>query len=165
MTGNTVIDTRDGQTYKTIEHHGLTWMAENFNFEIEGSWWYQENETHGKEYGRLYTWEAAVEACPSGWRLPTEGEWQNLIESLGGIDAGYDALIEGGESGMNFLLGGYRDINGKFGRIGAYGGYWTGNEKNEERALGVNFDGYYNKIDLSDSLKVSARSCRCVKIK
>ena len=164
MTGNLVTDTRDGQTYKTIEYHGVIWMTENLNFEIEASWWYQENEAYGKEHGRLYTWEAALKACTPGWRLPTEDEWRDLIESFGGPDTGYNALIEGGESGMNFLLGGYRDINGKFGRIGAYGGFWTGKEKNAQRALGVDFDGYYEKTDLSDSLKASAKSCRCVMI-
>ena len=124
MTANTFTDIRNGHTYNTIEYNGLIWMTENLNFEIEGSWWYQDNEAHGKEFGRLYTWEAARGACPTGWRLPSQEEWRGLIESFGGVDTGYDALLEGGESGMNLLLGGYRDINGKFGRIGAYGGYW-----------------------------------------
>jgi uncharacterized protein (TIGR02145 family) len=164
MTENAFTDTRDGQTYKTIEYNGLVWMTENLNFAVEGSRWYQEKETYGQEFGRLYTWEAALEACPPGWRLPTVEERQSLIDSFGGMDDGYDALIEGGESGMNFLLAGYLDSNGKFGRVGAYGGYWTGAEKNEDRALGVNFDGYYDKLDLSDSLKASYKSCRCVKV-
>ena len=163
MTEKTFSDTRDGKTYKTIEVNGLIWMAENLNFETEGSWWYQDNEANGKKYGRLYTWDAAVRACPSGWRLPTNEEWQELIESYGGLDSGYEAVIEGGQSGIDILLGGYRDLNGKFGRAGAYGGYWTEKEDTADRAWGLNIDGYYKKLDIIDGLKGSGRSCRCIK--
>ena len=158
-------DTRDGQTYRLFEQNSMIWMVDNLNYLTDNSWWYQDNEAYGKEYGRLYTWDAALEACPPGWRLPSDDELQELIAVFGGVDSGYKALIDGGVNAMNFKLGGYRDINGKFGRIGAFGGYWTENEKNAERALGINFDSYYEKIDFSDALKASGKSCRCVKIK
>ena len=165
MTENAFTDPRDDQTYRIIELNGQLWMTENLNYSTEGSWWYQDNETHGKEYGRLYTWDAAQKACPPGWRLPSDNDWQELMESFGGIDSCYEAFMEGGISGLNILLGGYRDVNGKFGRNGAYGGYWTGNEKNAEQALGLNFDGYYEKVDFSDSLNASAKYCRGIMIK
>ena len=85
-----------------------------------------------------------------------DGEWQELVDHFGGIEAGFNALAEDGSSGLNIVFGGYRAPNGKFGRIGALGGYWTSKEKSQELATGVNFDGYYGKIDFSDSLKVSA---------
>ncbi len=34
-------------------------------------------------YGVLYNWEAAMEACPDGWHLPGEAEWQKLERFLG----------------------------------------------------------------------------------
>jgi uncharacterized protein (TIGR02145 family) len=41
----------------------------------------------------LYNWEAAADACPDGWRLPTDNDWK-LIEMYVGID--YSELdIEG----------------------------------------------------------------------
>ena len=39
------------------------------------------------EYGRLYSWYAVDDArglCPSGWHVPTDGEWTVLTDHLGG---------------------------------------------------------------------------------
>ena len=35
-------------------------------------------EVDFNEHGNLYTWEEALAACPEGWRLPTDEDWQNL---------------------------------------------------------------------------------------
>ena len=40
------------------------------------------------EYGRLYNWYAVDDArglCPSGWHVPTDGEWTVLTDHLGGV--------------------------------------------------------------------------------
>lgn len=42
-------------------------------------------------YGALYNWEAARTACPSGWHLPTEEEWQTLEKYLGMTES--DAIL------------------------------------------------------------------------
>ncbi|NIP57022.1 MAG: hypothetical protein GWN82_03195, partial [Gemmatimonadetes bacterium] len=31
-----------------------------------------------RQSGRLYTWPVALESCPPGWRLPTEGDRPRL---------------------------------------------------------------------------------------
>ena len=39
------------------------------------------------EYGRLYNWHAVEDIrglCPSGWHVPTDGEWTVLTDELGG---------------------------------------------------------------------------------
>lgn len=82
----TFTDPRDNQTYTTIKIGKQTWFAENLNFETTNSWWYDNSSENG-DYGRLYTWEAAKEACPSGWHLPTDDEWTELTDYL--IDNGY----------------------------------------------------------------------------
>ncbi len=59
------------------------WMAENIAFNIgEGSWNYEHNNTYETTYGRLYTWEAAKQACPTGWHLPSDAEWEQLAEFI-----------------------------------------------------------------------------------
>lgn len=35
-----------------------------------------------RQYGVLYNWPAAREACPAGWRLPSDEEWTQLAEHL-----------------------------------------------------------------------------------
>lgn len=72
-------DSRDGHTYKTVVIGKQVWMAENLNFNTANSWC-NKCET----YGRLYTYDAALKACPSGWHLPTDSEWATLTNYTGG---------------------------------------------------------------------------------
>jgi uncharacterized protein (TIGR02145 family) len=80
----TFTDERDGKEYRTVEMPGgKVWMAQNLNYEIKNSWCYPNDEYIGKTYGRLYTWDAAMKACPTGWRLPSKFDWMNLGIALG----------------------------------------------------------------------------------
>ncbi len=95
-------DSRDGQVYKTVVIGSQTWMAENLNYETKGSCCVRcaEVKTVNVNYapggylsqsycakcseygGRLYTWDVATTACPSGWHLPSQDEWSTLLNAV-----------------------------------------------------------------------------------
>lgn len=76
----TLIDERDGQTYRTTKIGDQVWMAENLNFPVEGSYCYGNNLVNCEVYGRLYTWKSALDVCPSGWHLPSNAEFKSLLK-------------------------------------------------------------------------------------
>jgi len=148
----TFTDKRDGQVYRTVKMpDGKVWMAQNLNYKIENSWCYDNDESNGDKYGRLYTWEAAQKACPTGWHLPYDVEWESLMQAVGGTEhlskvgvhyiyfwdvagaklkAGTDWKNFPGKSGcatdeskFSVVPGGFYR-NGKFYRVGSLGGWW-----------------------------------------
>jgi len=167
--------TLGGQRYSTIQFNSgnLTWMTQNLNVDVPDSWCYDNDPANCAKYGRLYTWEAAKRACASlgqGWRLPTDEEWRDLAKRFGGADddasdggkAAYQAMIEGGNSGFNARLGGYRTSAGSFVTLGDGGYYWSATERHSGSAWLYNFYRNSGKLLRYDYLKSYGRSCRCV---
>ena len=68
-------DERDGQGYLVKQYGNQIWMVENLNYETKGSWAWDDYNLPDKNYGRLYSWYSAKDACPSGWHLPSKEEW------------------------------------------------------------------------------------------
>ena len=139
---------RNGQTYKTVKIGTQTWMAENLNYKSDNSWCYENNAANCQKYGRLYTWERAMTACPDGWHLPGDNEWQTLYDyvyanngeervstSLKSVRGWwrYEDLATGGTDrfGFSALPAGYRDYHdydGYFDDDGIYANFWSATE-------------------------------------
>jgi len=178
----TFTDPRDGQTYNTIEIGSQTWFAENLNYETTNSWWYDNSSANGDIYGRLYTWDAALTACPSGWHLPSDDEWCTLTQYIdptvncnatgySGTDAGYKMKSTSGwysngngsnAYGYSALPGGYRNNNGNFYYIEKYALFWSSPE-NGTYAWYRHLDYSYGKVYRNNLTQVYGFSVRCVK--
>jgi len=124
---------------ETVKIGNQTWMAENLNCDVNSSRCYNNDPANCAKYGRLYDWETAMKVCPSGWHLPSEGEWVELIRYVendngctlcagkylkatsgwnnnGMDDYGFSALPGGNGFGDNFNYVGY-------------GGFWWSSSK------------------------------------
>lgn len=176
---NALRDPRDGQIYKTITFNNdlgmdvkkpQIWLAENLRYKTKGSsWWYENNEKKNRKYGRLYTLEAAKNACPKGWRLPTDIDWQILMHQLiiGGLFLNkeniYNILIERRNSGFAALLGGGHNNDSEFYGLGKYGYYWSATELDSDNAWFFHFNNENRLVTRNYDIKLNALSCRCIK--
>jgi uncharacterized protein (TIGR02145 family) len=153
---------------------GKEWTTSNLNVNTSPSWCYDDAESNCRRYGRLYTWESAQRGCQSlgdGWRLPTDNEWRQMAKHYGGLgndspDAGrvaYTALLSGGTSGFNAMLGGNRTEEGKYERLEAHGFYWTVSENDPTTAPFYNFGkGSQALYRQGQGPKQRAISVRCI---
>ena len=146
--GSTFTDPRDGKVYQTVVIGDQEWMAENLAYApSSGNYWAYENDNANVEtYGYLYDWETALDVCPAGWHLPSDAEWTELTDYLGGSSIAGGKLkatgtIEAGtglwyapntgatnETGFTALPGGYRYYNGAFYDVGENGNWWSSTE-------------------------------------
>jgi uncharacterized protein (TIGR02145 family) len=154
---------------------GKQWTTDNLNVNVDPSYCYDDADLNCRQFGRLYTWESAQRGCRSlgdGWRLPTNDDWKQMTKHFGGVrddsdDSGraaYKALMIGGGSGFNALLGGGRSQDGQYTRLNAHGFYWTASESDPARAWFYNFgQGGLALNRHSDGEKLRAFSVRCVR--
>ena len=79
-------DSRDGKTYRTVKVGNLMWFAENLAYsgtaEEPCGIPFENSEAMSDIFGRYYTWDEAVNACPDGWRLPDDSDWLDLANAL-----------------------------------------------------------------------------------
>ncbi len=141
----------DGNIYNTVVLGSQTWMKENLKVtryqngdailttsphsqNIEGEigakyqWAYNGDDSNVVNYGRLYTWHAAVDSrkvCPVDWHIPSDAEWDSLIIFSGGIENARDELVNGDFSA---LYAGRRHDKGSFVGLNTTTHWWSSDD-------------------------------------
>lgn len=147
------------------------WMAKNLNIETANSKCYDDNEDNCDIYGRLYNWTEANTTCPTGWHLPTDAEWNGLIETAGGAKTAGKALkansvwtTNTGTNDHNFsaLPGGYNDGANK--EINEYGYWWSDKEHSTNNTRAYYWQIFYGSDIIEESFanKTNLYSVRCI---
>ncbi len=160
-------------------------MKSNLDIETGNSECYKDNPGNCETYGRLYDRETALTACPSGWRLPDDDDWQELLDFLGG------EAVAGGKmkstrtepdtpprwrspntgatnsSGWSGLPGGFIHSNGVHYDLGGIGLWWS---SSDDRIPGIASrfgllytSGKVMKYDCEDASIFYKNSVRCIK--
>jgi len=191
----------DGNVYDTVVIGTQVWLAENLKttkynngvsipLVTDNNQWVSMSSAafcwHGnnpaivkKDFGALYNWWAAKVSflCPMGYHVPSNEEWQTLIDYLGGEEIAGDKLKATGtqfwgsgnnatnETGFTAMPGGMRSPNdGTFRELMGSGSWWSS-------SLGIDNDSGW-RVDMYDSLsgaylmglsKKAGYSVRCIK--
>ncbi|MFZ4523843.1 MAG: FISUMP domain-containing protein [Bacteroidales bacterium] len=157
--GTSTVTDADGNVYNTVLIGDQCWMAENLRVGtmIDGflnqttngiieKHCYDNNPANCTTYGGLYQWNEMMQEtgqgiCPTGWHVPSDGEWQWLATILTGSAGGKmktTGTIEGGtglwhapnsgatnSSGFSAPPGGRRDEAGNFASLGSNAFYFS----------------------------------------
>lgn len=190
----------DGNAYSTVTIDTFVWMVENLKvtklndgtpitlaednlawigLSTEGFCWYNNDQMgYGEKYGALYNWQSVSSGklCPSGWRIPTNAEWNILVNYAGGEDiAGKRLKTKSGwvldgngtnDYGFSALPGGTRDgITGSFHEAEVSGFWWSSSENDEYYAWYRKITYKYDNIYRNLGAKESGFSVRCIRNK
>ena len=194
----------DGNVYNTVQIGAQCWMAENLATETYGdgsaiptglsnSAWlattsgafavYADNLANKGTYGLLYNWYAVADPrsiCPAGWHVPTDGEWTELTDHLGGEPIAGGAMKTTGtlgagtglwldpnvgatnSSGFSGLPGGLRSSGGSYNNLGKFGYWWSATESSSTNAWRWRLYYFTGNVTRNDYLKDYGFSVRCV---
>ncbi|MCX6266447.1 MAG: fibrobacter succinogenes major paralogous domain-containing protein [Bacteroidetes bacterium] len=145
---------------------------------------YENLSSNSSTYGYLYNWHASNDSrgiCPTGWHVPSEAEWTELANSLGGSSVAGGLMkttgtIEGGtglwyapntdatnSSGFTGLPGGYRINYGTFYSIWNVGYFWSSSDTSSMNAWNYILDANNGELNHIVNLKTNGMSVRCCK--
>ena len=177
-----LLDERDGHTYKTVKIGDQTWMAENMKFKCEGRFWVADSEY-------FYTWTSALNdeklfdednlprivrgICPEGWHVPSPADFESLLVYVGGEDsAGINlkSVDDGGSDIYGFsakLIGYYSTWYRKIQDAGDQVNFWAADSNNarEGYAIALKIGTYFGKSvgRIGDSASDYGSPVRCLK--
>jgi uncharacterized protein (TIGR02145 family) len=195
-------DERDGEIYETVVIGDQCWLQRNLAWlpEVcppesgsnEEPFYYvydyfgdnvQEAKATQKykDYGAIYNWPAAMNACPENWHLPSDNEWQELANYVGGMNvAGWRLRISGrdfwafdsensptppDDYQFSAVGAGARDdgSNGYYFYGVTWYTYWWANNSNQNTASKYYIAYYYNNLHNENEQKSTGLPVRCIK--
>jgi len=128
--------------FEVIQIGAQVWIKSNMQYRIvDHSWAYEDNYTYRVQFGYLYDWEGAQQACIPGFHLPTDEEWKTLERYLGMEDN--ELNLEGDRKSGNVAsklkdIKEWTSINGK--NSSGFSA-WGGGQRNNDGS----FEGIYNQ--------------------
>ena len=185
--------------YSTVEIGDQCWFAENCRYLPEVSPSSEGSETEPyyyvydyqgtdltaaqatfnyETYGVLYNWPAVMTEgiCPSGWHIPSDGEFTQLTDYLGGEgvaggkmkEAGYDHwnspnIGATNSSGWTGLPAGFRYHAGPYFQESGSNGYWWTTAEAAPYPLTRNLNDYSGEASQGSMLTEFGCSARCVR--
>ncbi|MEO0337768.1 MAG: FISUMP domain-containing protein [Bacteroidota bacterium] len=175
-------DNRDGQVYETVSYSiqlskdstlRMTWMVENLNYKTEDAYCYDDYESNCAIMGRLYNWVAAMQACPEGWHLPDDEEWNQLAELFGGLKSAAKHLKstselwseEGGgtnKSLFNAMPYGHAIIGSGYFAFTLNATFWSAENISSEYATDWVLSSWDRLISYKGHKSTAGNSVRCV---
>jgi len=196
----------DNNNYSTVQigtgkSNQQTWMAENLrtthysngdpipNITDNSTWigltagafcWYDNDEVSYKiPYGALYNWFTVSDTrnvCPTGWHVPTDAEWIDLMTFLGGETVTGGKLKETGtihwlapntgatnESGFTGLPAGLRYTDGSYNSINLNDYFWTSTEITSTKSQCYVLNANQSSIFYYSKEKIRGQTVRCLK--
>ena len=182
-------DPRDNKTYKTVKIGSQIWMAENLDYadsvktaSLKGNnWCYDNLPAQCENYGRFYTWEAAMDSvCPPGWHLPSREDWETLIVTVDGTITEYQPINTAGAKlkstcgwinkyngtdmyGFTALPAGDISSEGESYDIRYYAKFWSSTGLDDASAYNMDIEFLYDSGYIDDSEMGKGYSVRCLK--
>ena len=177
-------DSRDGSRYYTTTVGGAVWMAQNLCYAAAGTP-FSDAEAMSAIFGRYYTFDEALAACPDGWHLPSDAEFISLAgggtsheKTSGGAAAlkgslsfngsamwpySSSSIKETNETLFTAIPVGYSPADGQFNGYGEGAFFWTADALDATNSL-VRYLKYDSDDILAASMDRTFRaSVRCVK--
>ena len=155
--------------FPSVKIGNQVWMTVNWDFYTPKSWYFENDSINNKKYGRLYFFSNALAAAPPGWHLPSLDEWQELINNFGGDAKALPALMDGGSSGLNLLMGGNKSANISptdiFNFKDEWGFYWTSTTDGDQTAYAIHFEKGNAAITKTTYRRANGFSVRYIKDK
>lgn len=170
-------DSRDKQKYRLVKIADREWFGDNLNFKSEGSYCLDDDENNCMAYGRLYTWDAAQKACPAGFRLPAQADFESLWTAAGAdFNAGYLIKTDYGWKGetngndtlkFSAMPAGNRFDDGTYGNLAKFAFFWSADDALEGIGQGDARVWYLTNKSMAfgftSRAKIFAFSVRCVR--